>query len=133
MSNNKPIQLGLCCLNTVLRSQKPPVFASRSIILKTFEEKGFEHLRDKIIQNLKDVLTMMDWNELNGIKVFRLSSDLFPHMSNSKAPNYDFEFAKSVGNRVIELTANGVIDRLTTFDSYISDPKIKELRNKLYS
>ena len=46
---------------------------------------------------------------------------------------HDFEFAKSVGNRVIELTPNGVIDRLTTFDSYISDPKIKELRDKLYS
>ena len=42
-------------------------------------------------------------------------------------------FAKSVGNRVIELTPNGVIDRLTTFDSYINDPKIKELRIKLYS
>jgi|TARA_B110000008_G_scaffold148047_1_gene149549 ATPase subunit of ABC transporter with duplicated ATPase domains len=46
---------------------------------------------------------------------------------------HDFEFAKSVGNRVIELTPNGVIDRLTTFDSYINDTKIKELRNKLYS
>ena len=46
---------------------------------------------------------------------------------------HDFEFAKSVGNRVIELTPKGVIDRLTTFDSYINDPKIKELRTKLYS
>jgi len=46
---------------------------------------------------------------------------------------HDFEFAKSVGNRVIELTPNGVIDRLTSFDSYILDPKVKELRNKLYS
>jgi len=31
------IQLGLCCMNTILREQKPPVFSSRSIILKTFE------------------------------------------------------------------------------------------------
>ena len=38
----------------------------------------------------------MDWNEENGIKVFRLSSELFPHMSNSKAPKYDFEFAKDL-------------------------------------
>ena len=103
MSNNKPIQLGLCCLNTVLRSQKPPVFASRSIILKTFEEKGFDHLRDKIIQNLKDVLTMMDWNERHGIKVYRLSSEMFPHLSNLDAPNYKIDFAKDllqeIGNR----------------------------------
>ena len=60
----------------------------------------------------------------NSIKKFKGTVILSTH---------DFEFAKSVGNRVIELTPNGVIDRLTTFDSYISDPKIKELRNKLYS
>ena len=103
MSNNKPIQLGLCCLNTVLRSQKPPVFASRSIILKTFEEKGFEHLRDKIIQNLKDVLIMMDWNERHGIKVYRLSSEMFPHLSNLDSQNNKIDFAKDllleIGNR----------------------------------
>ena len=60
----------------------------------------------------------------NSIKKFKGTVILSTH---------DFEFAKSVGNRVLELTPNGVIDRLTTFDSYISDPKIKELRNKLYS
>ena len=46
---------------------------------------------------------------------------------------HDFEFAKSVGNRVIELTPNGVIDRLNKFDDYISDNNIKDLRKKLYS
>ena len=60
----------------------------------------------------------------NSIKKFKGTVILSTH---------DFEFAKSVGNRVIELTPNGVIDRLTTFDSYINDTKIKELRNKLYS
>ena len=60
----------------------------------------------------------------NSIKKFKGNVILSTH---------DFEFAKSVGNRVIELTPKGVIDRLTTFDSYINDPKIKELRSKLYS
>jgi ATPase subunit of ABC transporter with duplicated ATPase domains len=60
----------------------------------------------------------------NSIKKFKGNVILSTH---------DFEFAKSVGNRVIELTPKGVIDRLTTFDSYINDPKIKELRTKLYS
>ena len=36
---------------------------------------------------------MMDWNEQNGIKVFRLSSELFPHKSNPKVEDYDFDFA----------------------------------------
>ncbi|CAH8286455.1 ATPase subunit of ABC transporter with duplicated ATPase domains [Mariniflexile fucanivorans] len=45
---------------------------------------------------------------------------------------HDHEFAQTVANRVVELTPNGVIDRYTTFDEYMQDPKIKELRNKMY-
>jgi ATPase subunit of ABC transporter with duplicated ATPase domains len=46
---------------------------------------------------------------------------------------HDHEFAQTVANRVIELTPNGIIDRYTTFDEYMQDPKIKELRDKMYS
>jgi ATPase subunit of ABC transporter with duplicated ATPase domains len=46
---------------------------------------------------------------------------------------HDHEFAQTVGNRVIELTPNGVIDRYTTFEEYMEDKKIKELRDKMYS
>ncbi len=45
---------------------------------------------------------------------------------------HDHEFAQTVGNRVFELTPNGMIDRYMTFDEYMSDPKIKELRDKMY-
>ena len=89
----KDIQLGLCCMNTILRFQKPPVFASRSIILKTFETKGIDHLKSKILQNLQDILTMMKWNKENDIHVFRLSSEIFPHKSNPRAPDYTYDFA----------------------------------------
>ncbi|HMB99592.1 MAG TPA: ATP-binding cassette domain-containing protein [Flavobacteriaceae bacterium] len=46
---------------------------------------------------------------------------------------HDHEFAQTVANRVVELTPNGIIDRYTTFDEYMQDTKIKELRNKMYS
>ena len=46
---------------------------------------------------------------------------------------HDHAFAQSVGNRVVELTPKGVIDRHMTFDEYMLDPKIKELRDKLYA
>ncbi|KAB1067590.1 ABC-F family ATP-binding cassette domain-containing protein [Tamlana haliotis] len=46
---------------------------------------------------------------------------------------HDHEFAQTVANRVVELTPNGVIDRYTTFDEYMQDPKVKELRNKMYT
>src|SRR6056300_1961970 len=45
---------------------------------------------------------------------------------------HDHEFAQTVGNRIIELTPNGVIDRHMTFDAYMVDPKVKELRAKLH-
>ena len=46
---------------------------------------------------------------------------------------HDHEFAQTVGNRVVELTPNGVIDKYTTFDEYMQDSKIKELREKMYT
>lgn len=46
---------------------------------------------------------------------------------------HDHEFAQTVGNRVIELTPKGVIDRYMTFDEYMSDSKIKDLRMSMYS
>jgi len=93
MSINKNIQLGLCCLNISLREKKPTIFSSRRVTLKTLEEKGIDNLKKKIINNLNDVLKMMDWNENNGIKVFRLSSEIFPHYSNKKAEDYTLDFA----------------------------------------
>jgi ATPase subunit of ABC transporter with duplicated ATPase domains len=46
---------------------------------------------------------------------------------------HDHEFAQTVGNRILEITPKGVIDRYMTFDEYLDDPKIKELRNQMYS
>lgn len=46
---------------------------------------------------------------------------------------HDQEFAQTVANRIVELTPNGVIDRYMTFDDYMEDKSIKELRDKMYS
>ena len=46
---------------------------------------------------------------------------------------HDHEFAQTVANRVIELTPSGAIDRYMTFDEYMSDKKIKEQREAMYS
>ncbi|MCF6308768.1 MAG: ATP-binding cassette domain-containing protein [Flavobacteriaceae bacterium] len=46
---------------------------------------------------------------------------------------HDHEFAQTIGTRVIELTPNGVIDRYMTFEEYMSNPSVKELRDKMYS
>nr|WP_314866280.1 ATP-binding cassette domain-containing protein [uncultured Flavobacterium sp.] len=46
---------------------------------------------------------------------------------------HDHEFSQTVGNRVVELTPNGAIDRYMTFDDYLDDEKVQELRTKMYS
>ncbi|HSI68895.1 MAG TPA: ATP-binding cassette domain-containing protein [Gillisia sp.] len=46
---------------------------------------------------------------------------------------HDHEFANTVANRVVELTPSGIIDRYTTFDEYMDDKSIKELREKMYA
>ena len=46
---------------------------------------------------------------------------------------HDHEFAQTVANRVLEITPNGVIDRYMTFDEYLDDEKIQEMRKKMYN
>ncbi len=46
---------------------------------------------------------------------------------------HDHEFAQTVGNRVVELTPKGAIDSYMTFDEYLDDEKIQELRVKMYA
>ena len=46
---------------------------------------------------------------------------------------HDHEFAQTIGNRVVELTPSGVIDRYMTFEEYMADEKIKQLRGKMYA
>lgn len=105
MSNNKPIQLGLCCLNITLKNDfNPSIYPSRTMIIRKIEELGIGELKRRILQNLKDLLLMISWNEQNGIKVFRLSSDLFPHKTNPKIDNYDFEFAKPILKKIGDLS-----------------------------
>ena len=65
MSENKSIQLGLCCMNTILHNQKPPIMSSRSVTLKTLETKGFEPY-----QNNYQVINLLNNNF--HIKMFKL-------------------------------------------------------------
>ena len=106
MSQKKPVQLGLCCMNTTLKKQKPPVYAARRIIVRIIDEKGIDELKRRILANLEDLYTMLEWNETNGIRVFRLSSELFQHKTNPKVPDYTYDFAldhlKKIGDYALE-------------------------------
>jgi len=57
-------------------------------------------------------------------------------MSNFKGivllTSHDHTFLQTVANRVIELTPGGIIDRLMSFDEYLEDARVKQLREELY-
>lgn len=47
--------------------------------------------------------------------------------------SHDHEFIQSIANRIVEITPNGIIDRMTSFDNYITDDTVTELRTELYA
>ena len=100
MSVERPVQLGLCCMNITLKEKKVPVYAARRMIVRIINERGIEELKRRILANLNDLLKMIQWNEWNGIRVFRLSSELFQHKNNPKVPDYDYDFAIPLLQRI---------------------------------
>lgn len=68
--------------------------------------------------------------DLESIQAFNNNLVKFP--GNVFMSSHDHEFIQSVCNRVIELTPNGIIDKLMDYDDYIVDEKIQALRDKMY-
>ena len=75
------MNLGYACINMTLGKQKPKVTTNRSMIKKTFLDKGVEYAGELGLQNARDLFKILEWNNHNNIKVFRLSSDMFPWAS----------------------------------------------------
>ena len=69
--------------------------------------------------------------DLESITAFNNSLNNFK--GNIIMTTHDHQFAQTVANRIIEITPKGIIDKHSTFDDYMSDPKIKEQREKMYA
>ena len=72
------MNLGYACINTTLKSGG--IFTNRTMRRKTFESKGLDYVSELALQNVKDLETHIHWNNEHGIKLFRLSSQIFPWM-----------------------------------------------------
>ncbi len=72
-------------------------------------------------------------NHLDLESITTLNNSLVNFKGNILLSSHDHELLETVCNRVIELTPKGVIDREMTYDEYLSDKKIKELREQMYS
>ncbi|BCS82868.1 putative UV-damage endonuclease [Cotonvirus japonicus] len=95
-----PIRLGYACISTDLREYD--VFTSRSLIIKTALSKGTEYIKQLITDNIKDLFTMIIYNEAHGIRFFRISSGIFPHLGNPllAGSDYDITFAKDILKKI---------------------------------
>ena len=81
--------LGYCCINLTLKPQG--ISTNRGMVKKTFQTKGLPYAGELAYANLEDLLTVLKWNVKHGIRIFRMSSSLFPWMSEynfSDLPNY---------------------------------------------
>lgn len=86
---NSNVRLGYCCINLSLADQK--ITANRGMIKRTFQEKGPAYCGELAHQNVKDILKILQWNLANDILVYRMSSDIFPWMSEyeiTELPNF---------------------------------------------
>lgn len=74
-------RIGYCCICNTLRNRKPiaeSVYCSRSLIKRTFTIRSAS---ERALANCRDLLTILKWNESNGIRCFRISSELLPRFT----------------------------------------------------
>ena len=87
---------GYCCINMALREQKPSITTNRSMIKRTFVAKGADYASELIVENVKDLRRIIKWNEANGLKLYRMSSDIMPWMSEYNISDLKRDMAKVI-------------------------------------
>ena len=75
------MNLGYACINMTLGGQKPKITTNRSMIKKTFIDRGIDYAGELSLLNSRDLCEIVKWNVENGINFFRISSDIFPWAS----------------------------------------------------
>jgi len=112
------------------------LFAGDEIMKKTNVLSGGEKVRCMVsrmmLQNPNVIVLDQPTNhlDLESIQAFNESCQNFPGIV--LMTSHDHTFMETVATRIIELTPNGIIDRLMTFDEYLSDERVKELRKEMY-
>src|SRR6188768_3645069 len=112
------------------------LFSGDDVLKKTNVLSGGEKVRCMIsrmmLQNPNVILLDQPTNhlDLESIQSFNEGCTSFPGVV--LLTSHDHTFMQTVANRVIELTPKGIIDRLMTFDEYMEDDRVKELRLEMY-
>lgn len=112
------------------------LFSGDDIMKKTNVLSGGEKVRCMLsrmmLQNPNLVVLDQPTNhlDLESIQSFNEGCQTFPGVV--LLTSHDHTFLQTVANRIIELTPKGIIDRLMSFDEYLEDKRVKELREEMY-
>ncbi|MCG8752927.1 ATP-binding cassette domain-containing protein, partial [Tenacibaculum finnmarkense] len=113
------------------------IFSGEEALKKSNVLSGGEKVRcmlSRMMMTRANILMLDEpTNHLDLESIQALNNSLINFKGTILFSTHDHEFAQTVANRVIEITPNGVIDKYATFDEYLADPKVKELRKKMYS
>lgn len=75
------MNIGYCCINL---SMGKKITTNRSMVKRTFLQKGISYASELALQNVRDLFKILQWNQRNGVYLFRMSSDMFPWASEYK-------------------------------------------------
>jgi len=112
------------------------IFSGEEALKKSNVLSGGEKVRcmlSKMMMKRANILILDEpTNHLDLESIQALNNSLINFSGTVLFSTHDHEFAQTVADRIIELTPSGVIDRYITFDEYLNDTKVKELREKMY-
>ena len=113
------------------------LFSGEEVLKKASVLSGGEKMRCMIARMmLRDANTMVldsPTNHLDLESIQAFNNTLQSFKGNLLLASHDHEFIQTVCNRIIELTPNGIIDKMMDYDDYITDERVAALRERLYA
>ena len=112
------------------------LFSGEEVMKKVNVLSGGEKMRCMIarmqLRNANCLILDTPTNHLDLESIQAFNNNLKLYKGNVLFSSHDHEFIETVANRIIELTPNGIIDKMMTYDEYITSDHIKEMRERMY-
>ena len=112
------------------------LFSGEEVLKKANVLSGGEKMRCMIarmqLKNANCLILDTPTNHLDLESIQAFNNNLKLYKGNVLFSSHDHEFIQTVANRIIELTPNGIIDKMMEYDEYITSDQIKEMRARMY-
>ena len=112
------------------------LFSGEEVLKKVSVLSGGEKMRCMIarmqLRNANCLILDTPTNHLDLESIQAFNNNLKIYKGNVLFSSHDHEFIQTVANRIIELTPNGIIDKMMEYDEYITSDHIKELKARMY-